>query len=506
MTEFLGLIDLAAEALGGAVLYANDDFFAEKENLLKAKKPVFLEHEYTDRGKWMDGWESRRKRVLPGHDFAIVRLGLSGIVRGAEIDTAFFRGNYPEHASIEGCSARLDADVETLLGPGTRWIELLPKSSLKGDSKNHFAVEIPLRVTHLRLNIFPDGGVARLRVHGDVMPDWRRLGRGGTEIDLAAIENGAVSVVCSDMFFGSRHNLLMPGRAPNMGDGWETKRRRGPGHDWNLVQLAAEGVIRRLEIDTNHFKGNYPDTCSVEGIRAPGATEEELTSSSSWVEVLPRTKMQAHTRHFFEEELRSIGPFTHLRLNVFPDGGVSRLRVTGVVTEEGLAVARLARLNSLSLTEAEEELLSCCASHAWASRMTGRRPFPSPEALLAAADKECAALSPEDWREAFLAHPRIGEKKAEKTAPGEAKRWAGEEQSGTRSASEATLRELAEKNRAYDEKFGHVFLICATGKTAEEMLAALDARLRNDATTELSIAAEEQRKITQLRLGKLLRS
>ncbi len=293
--SFRDLLDLASERLGGSVVYANDDFFAEKENLIKPHAPVWKEHEYTDKGKWMDGWESRRKRV-PGYDFAILRLGARGVVRGVVVDTAFFRGNYPDSCSIEG-----SVDGET-------WTELLPQSKLKGDSQNEFGIDQPFAVTQLRFNIFPDGGVARLRVHGNVVPDWRLVGGLGNELDLAAAENGAEVLTCSDMFFGPKHNLIMPGRAHNMSDGWETRRRRGPGHDWVIVQLAAEGDVRRIEVDTNHFKGNYPDTASIEG----------SLDGETWTELLPRTKLQAHTRHFFIDELLTSGPFTHLRMNVYP--------------------------------------------------------------------------------------------------------------------------------------------------------------------------------------------
>ncbi|HYO77771.1 MAG TPA: allantoicase, partial [Thermoanaerobaculia bacterium] len=277
MSDFLTFLDLASERLGGSVLYANDDFFAEKENLLKPAKAVWKEHEYTDRGKWMDGWESRRKRV-PGHDFAIVRLGVRGVVRGVVVDTAFFRGNYPESCSIEGTSMRVDAPVDALLAAD--WRELLPRTPLKGDSENVIAVGGNDAVTHLRFNIFPDGGVARLRVHGEVVPEWRLAGGLANELDLAAAENGADVLNCSDMFFGPKHNLIMPGRAHNMSDGWETRRRRGPGHDWVIVKLATEGRVRRIELDTNHFKGNYPDTASIEGSR----------DGEHWLELLPRTK------------------------------------------------------------------------------------------------------------------------------------------------------------------------------------------------------------------------
>jgi len=178
---FRDLVDLAGARLGGSVLYATDDFFAPKENLLKPDKPVWKEHEYTDRGKWMDGWESRRKRV-PGHDFAVIRLGLPGVLRGVVVDTSYFRGNYPESCSIEACALPPESDLDALLA--AEWIEVLPRAALKGDSENEFPIGAPYAVTHLRFNIFPDGGVARLRVHGEVVPDWHRAGGLANEIDL----------------------------------------------------------------------------------------------------------------------------------------------------------------------------------------------------------------------------------------------------------------------------------------------------------------------------------
>ncbi len=479
MSNLRDLLDLANERLGGIVLYANDDFFAEKENLLKPSKAVWKEHEYTDRGKWMDGWESRRKRV-PGHDFAIVRLGLRGVVRGVVVDTAFFRGNYPESCSIDGTSMRADAPVEALLE--AEWREILPRSPLQGDSENLFAIASNDALTHLRFNIFPDGGVARLRVHGEVVPEWRLLGGLKNEIDLAAAESGADVLNCSDMFFGPKHNLIMPGRAHNMSDGWETRRRRGPGHDWVIVKLATEGEVRRIELDTNHFKGNYPDTASIEG----------SGDGESWTEVLPRTKLQAHTRHFFIEELLDGGPFTQLRLNVYPDGGVSRMRVWGAATEAGRRAAALQRVNTLFH---QRELLQVCASKKWAQRFFDTRPFASWEHMVDAATQIWSALDESDWLEAFAGHPRIGERK-----PG----WSSQEQSGTRTASDETMQKIADGNRVYEERFGFVYLVCATGRSADEMLADLTERLTHDRDAELRIAAREQAKIIALRLEQLV--
>lgn len=477
--NFTDLLDLASERLGGSVLYATDDYFAEKENLLKPARAIWKEHEYTDRGKWMDGWESRRKRVQ-GYDFAIIRLGLPGVIRGVVVDTAFFRGNYPESCSIEGTSMRGDAGVEALLA--AEWRELLPRTPLQGDSENRFEIDGRDAVTHLRLNIFPDGGVARLRVHGEVVPDWRLVGGLANEVDLAAAENGAEVLNCSDMFFGPKHNLIMPGRAHNMSDGWETRRRRGPGHDWVVVKLATEGNVRRIEVDTNHFKGNYPDTCSIDG----------SLDGEHWTVLLPRTKLQAHTRHFFIDELAGDGPLTHVRVNVFPDGGISRLRVWGVATQNGRRGAAVRRINTLFHAY---EFKKVCGSKEWARRMAEARPFASWDDLLQKAGSIWSALTPDHHLEAFGAHPRIGEKK-----PG----WSAQEQSGVRTAAEETMRAIAEGNRAYEEKFGFVYLVCATGRSADEMLANLTERLTHDRETELRIAADEQRRITELRLEKMV--
>ena len=328
--DFTELIDLASERLGGAVLFANDDFFAPKENLLKLSAPVFIEGKYTDLGKWMDGWESRRRRT-PGFDWCIVRLGLPGIVRGIVVDTSHFKGNYPESCSLEACAIDGLPTTEDLLGDSVSWTEVLPTANLNGDSLNPFAITNEQRWTHLRFKIYPDGGVARLRVYGEVVPDWSRLRRIGGEVDLAAVENGGRVLSCSDMFFGHRHNLIMPGRAANMSDGWETKRRRGPGHDWTIIKLGSPGHIQHLEIDTSYFKGNFPESCSLEACAAVDVPLGTLQDPEFvWKPVLARTKLQAHTRHLFDEVME-IGAASHVRFNIFPDGGVSRLRVFGAI-------------------------------------------------------------------------------------------------------------------------------------------------------------------------------
>ncbi|MGH7528375.1 MAG: allantoicase [Gemmatimonadales bacterium] len=321
MNSFTDLVDVAAARLGGTVLLANDEFFAPKENLLQASKPVWREGEYTDRGKWMDGWETRRRRT-PGHDWCLVRLGVPAVVHGVVVDTSFFKGNYPEQCSLEACAVDGTADAEALAeGNEVEWTAILPRSALRGDAENSFPVAHRDRITHLRFNIFPDGGVARLRVYGEPVTHPRL--RPDVEADLAALENGGLVVGCSDMFFGHRHNLILPGRSTHMGDGWETKRRRGPGHDWIVVRLAARGVIRRIEVDTDHFKGNAPESCSVEVGDAPGATPEH------WTTLLGRTALRPDTQHQFE--VSAAGPASHARLAIYPDGGIARLRLLGTV-------------------------------------------------------------------------------------------------------------------------------------------------------------------------------
>jgi allantoicase len=311
---FEDLLDLASERLGGAAIEANDEFFAFKDNLLKRQAPEWREGEYTDRGKWMDGWETRRRRDLgpDAHDWCVIRLGVPGVVRGVDVETTHFKGNFPESCAIDAGAIGRDGAIV--------WNEILPRSPLKGDSHNLRPIASAPVATHLRLRIYPDGGVARLRAYGDVAADWTRLRERG-DVDLAAAEHGGLVVACSDMFFGSRHNLIMPGDATHMGDGWETRRRRGPGHDWTVIRLASRGAIRRIEVDTRHFKGNAPGACSLEG------TSD--FDHEAWRELLPRTPLLPHARHTFDDAVQPIGDVTHVRFNIFPDGGVGRLRLFG---------------------------------------------------------------------------------------------------------------------------------------------------------------------------------
>jgi len=477
------------------VLAANDDFFAPKENLIKAAKPIWVEDKYTDRGKWMDGWESRRRRT-PGHDWCIVQLGIPGVLSQIVVDTSYFLGNFPESCSVEACAIE-KSNVE--LGGGTPWAEVIPRSQLKGDSQNSFSIGDPHRYTHLRLNIYPDGGVARLRVFGEAIPELGEAVGCQNLTDLAALQNGGRVLDCSDRFFSAPQNLLMPDKSSGMHDGWETKRRRGPGYDWVTIRLGVAGTVQAIEVDTSYFKGNFPESCSLEIESVISGNPDG--GNCSWSELLPRTALSADSVHRFE--VAASEPATRVRFNIYPDGGVARLRIYGVPDERALVEARLRWLNSLPDYAARSVLLNCCGSLKWADSMTQHRPFADVKQLIDWHLATCDHLSQEDWKEAFAAHPKIGEEK-ETITSGQAQRWSQQEQAGAADASLQTRNALQRRNQEYYERFGYIFIVCASGKSAEEMLAILSERLRHDPAPELVVAAEEQKKITQLRLQKLI--
>ncbi|MCC3304471.1 allantoicase [Sneathiella sp. HT1-7] len=320
-------IDLASSRLGAEVIFATDDFFADKSRLIDPAAPVFIADKYDENGKWMDGWESRRKRG-EGYDHCIVRLGLPGVIYGVDIDTSHFTGNFPPSASIDACL------VVGEPGSDTEWTEILPAVGLEGDSHHAHAVSNSRTWSHLRLNIYPDGGVARLRVYGQVQCNWDQ--RDPDEmIDLAALINGGRGIAASDEHYGTPSQILAPGRGINMGDGWETRRRREPGNDWALIALGHPGVISKIEVDTAHFKGNYPDRCSIQAALVSGGTDQSLvTQSMFWKTLLPEQKLEMDAIHSFEKEVADIGPVSHVRLNIIPDGGVSRLRLYGHISRD----------------------------------------------------------------------------------------------------------------------------------------------------------------------------
>nr|XP_006006609.1 PREDICTED: probable allantoicase isoform X1 [Latimeria chalumnae] len=371
--SFTQLNDLASETAGGTVIFATDDWFAPAENLLKREEPDFKAEAFTEFGKWMDGWETRRKRI-PGHDWCIILLGVPGVIHGFDVDTAFFTGNYVPHISIQ--AACLEQEENTLIHfRGDRigtaaseeeleavkklksdsWTILVPMTELKPGyidcSHNYFSVNSQQRWTHIRLNVYPDGGIARLKVYGVGQRDWSRVSL-NEAVDLAAIINGGVCVGFSDAHFGHPRNILGLGRGKNMGDGWETARHldRPPilkadekgvlmvsGCEWAVFRLAHPGVITHIEIDTNHFKGNFPDSCKIDVLALSSQEEKQGkiekwndNQSLKWKTLLPINKLKAHQRHFFSSNsIETTEVVTHVRLTIAPDGGISRMRLWG---------------------------------------------------------------------------------------------------------------------------------------------------------------------------------
>jgi len=315
-------INLADARLGAEAVACSDDFFAPMDRLLQPSAAIFVPGKYDAHGKWMDGWESRRKRG-PGYDWCVIRLARPGRLAGVDIDTSFFTGNYPPAASLDGCRVGCDPLHDA------SWETVLTPCSLSGNSHHLLPLATGEAVfSHLRLNILPDGGVARLRVYGRPAGE-AEPGADGL-VDLAAALNGAYPVAWNDQHFGVVGNLLRPGRGIDMGDGWETRRRREPGFDWCIIALGQPGIIRRIEVDTAHFKGNFPDRCSLQAAHTPGVSREALvTQSQFWPMLLPETPLQADHIHLINSAIAPLGPVSHVRLNLHPDGGVSRLRLWG---------------------------------------------------------------------------------------------------------------------------------------------------------------------------------
>ena len=361
--------DLASRKLGGQAIECSNDFFAEMENLLKTETPIFQHGVFTERGQLMDGWESRRRRFLPDgssddgleYDWCIIKLGAKGRIKGINVNTAHFLGNAPQKISLEAC--RVDGNPDQ----NTSWTELVAIADVQPGSENLFDVSNDQVWSHVRLNMYPDGGIARLRVYGEVVPDGS-LFLPGELIDLAYIKNGARPLVCSDMFFSHMENLIMPGRGINMGDGWETKRRRAVGNDsvdrendWLILQLASPGSIEKIVIDTCHFKGNYPNAFSVQGVQLNAEQTDDINrqtnsltarliedahqdallaqrdqaSDLEWQTIIDRTPLFADREHVYKHEVENNDQcFTHIRLKMYPDGGISRLRLWGYPAEK----------------------------------------------------------------------------------------------------------------------------------------------------------------------------
>lgn len=457
--------DLLSERVGGRVVECNDEFFAPASNLIADSKPEWKEGEYTDRGKWMDGWETRRRRE-EGYDWCVLELGVPGRIERVTVDTSYFTGNYPEQFSLDA-------------SPGNgAWEEVITGTALKGDSKASFDVDFPHRVVTVRFNIYPDGGVARLRVEGEPIPAMEDVCPDGTT-DMVGVRVGGHWLEASDYHYSPPSNLLRPTEPAGMWDGWETKRRRGPGHDWATFQLGLAGQVEGVVVDTRYFRGNSPGWVSVE------VSED----GESWDLVLDHAEVAADRVN--DLNLPTPARARFVRLSIHPDGGVARLRVMGRPDPVSAGEALLRYLNSLFDEAADGFFNTACASGRWVEAMVERRPFDSVGEVLDRAGSAFDTLMEDDWLEAFAGHPRIGE-------IGDA--VAAQEQEGARGHES----ELARVNAGYEEKFGFIYIVYASGKTGEEMLDLARRRMNNSREEEIANASAEQRKITTTRLRRML--
>lgn len=461
------MIDLISERAGGEVVACNDEFFAEAANLIKTSDPI-ANDEYTDRGKWMDGWETRRRRE-PGNDWCVIALGIPGLVRRVTLDTSHFTGNYPARFSLDAAAR----------GPGDPvWTELIGLTDLEGDTIATFDVTDRHRVELVRLNIYPDGGVARLRVEGEPIPAMPQVCPQG-QTDLASALAGGEVVDASDLHYSHPANILRPVDPAGMWDGWETRRRRDDGNDWVIVRLGLPGRVEAATIDTRFFKGNAPGWVSL----------ETSSGGSEWVTVVDHVPVGADQVN--DVVLEKPADTEMVRLSIYPDGGVARLRLLGVPRQEAATAIRLRYLNSLFDQAARGFFSTACKSTRWVQGMLAGRPFPSIDAVHDHARSCFDTLDEEDWLEAFAGHPRIGEQ-------GDA--IANREQAGAAGHEQ----ELAQFNTEYEERFGFTYIVYATGKTGDELLDLARGRLGNSRAEELSVAAGEQREITTTRLRRML--
>lgn len=332
ITDHLFLLDLIGKNLGSRILSISDEWFAAAENLTTAAAPIRKPGVFTYAGAWYDGWETRRHNPEP-FDYVVFRLGVaSGRVKGVEIDTAFFNGNQAPEVAVQGCFASDDREEEIKSKDFAEWETILPKQEC-GPSQRHawlLPAQTPKAYTHIRLQMFPDGGIARFRLFGSVeavLPqDINAV------FDLAATVNGGVAVKCSDQHFGTKDNLILPGRGVDMGDGWETARSRGEHIDWTIIKLGIPGVIEKLVVDTAHFRGNFPQKVQ---IFAAAPTKDGKTpeheDKAAWTEILSPQKTGPDAEHEYVNELSQVNEKTYgfVKLVIIPDGGVKRIRVFG---------------------------------------------------------------------------------------------------------------------------------------------------------------------------------
>ena len=327
MKKFINgkMINLAEPRLGSKVIFKTDDFFASASRIINPNPPIFKEGVFDKHGKWMDGWETRRRR-RKGFDYLIIKLGKPGKIFNVDIDTAHFSGNQPTHASLQACYSNKKKPNNK-----SRWITILNKKKLDPNKNHNFNIKNKSIFTHIKLNIYPDGGVARLRIFGEI--EMKNVNFGSKMINLCSMLNGASIIGCNNEHFGRAENILAPGKGKNMGDGWETKRSRGKNFDWLIIKFGYPGKINKIEIDTHHFKGNYPDSCSVQAayISKKISNNSIVRKSNKWKLLLNKAKLNANKKHSFNSKTMQKNKINFIRINIYPDGGISRIRAFGKV-------------------------------------------------------------------------------------------------------------------------------------------------------------------------------
>ena len=326
MKKFINgkMINLAEPRLGSKVIFKTDDFFASSNRIINPHPPIFKEGVFDKHGKWMDGWETRRRRGK-GFDYLIIKLGRPGKIFSVDIDTTYFFGNHPTHASLQACCSYKRPSNKS------KWITILNKKKLGPDKSHNFNIKNKFTFTHIKLNIYPDGGVARLRIYGKV--ELKNVNFRNKLINLSSMLNGASIVGCNNEHFGRAENILAPGKGKNMGDGWETRRSRGKNFDWLIIKFGYPGKINKIEIDTHHFKGNYPDSCSVQAayISKKISNNSIVRKSNKWKLLLNKAKLNANKKHSFNSKTMQKNKINFIRINIYPDGGISRIRAFGKV-------------------------------------------------------------------------------------------------------------------------------------------------------------------------------
>ncbi|KIP04204.1 hypothetical protein PHLGIDRAFT_109867, partial [Phlebiopsis gigantea 11061_1 CR5-6] len=320
--HFSTAIELSSVALGGEICSVSDEFFAEAHHLLLVEPAPSLKGQFGPKGALFSGWETRRHN--PSYDWCIVKLGCPGAIFGFDVDTAHFNGNEAPQVSVE---ALFDDTGKHPSETDGNWEEILPKTNLGPSSRHLFKIPQTSRVNYVKLNMYPDGGIARFRVYGLVNPVFPSDPRAA--FDLAHVFAGGRVVFTSDQHFGVGSNLILPGRGKDMGDGWETKRSRQPGHrDWAIIKLGDAGLLSHIEIDTAHFMGNFPESCEVHAANSGELVPLGL-GEDAWTVVLPRTKLGPHRQHQFQLQNVGAQPYTHIRVTIYPDGGIKRVRAVG---------------------------------------------------------------------------------------------------------------------------------------------------------------------------------